>query len=99
MVLGYGLDDRGFESRYGLGIFLFTTASISALGPTQPPVRWIPGVLSVGVKSAGRDADHPPASSAEVEDEWSYNSTPQYPFMAWLSVKKAQNQLYLLLYF
>jgi len=25
-VQGYGLDDRGFESRQGLGIFLFTTA-------------------------------------------------------------------------
>jgi hypothetical protein len=27
IALGYGLDDRGFESRQGLGIFLFTTAS------------------------------------------------------------------------
>jgi hypothetical protein len=34
--LGYGLDDRGFESRQGLGIFLFTTVSRPALGPTQP---------------------------------------------------------------
>jgi hypothetical protein len=25
--LGYGLDDRGFESRQGLGIFLFITTS------------------------------------------------------------------------
>jgi hypothetical protein len=25
--LGYELDNRGFESRQGLGIFLFTTAS------------------------------------------------------------------------
>jgi hypothetical protein len=27
MALRYGLDDRGFESRQRLGIFLFTTAS------------------------------------------------------------------------
>jgi hypothetical protein len=37
--LGYGLDDRGFESVEKLGIFLFTTASIPILGPTQPPVN------------------------------------------------------------
>jgi hypothetical protein len=41
-----------------------------ALGPTQPPVQWVPGVLSLGVKARpGRDADHSPPSSAEVENE------------------------------
>jgi hypothetical protein len=44
----YGLDDRGFESRQGLKIFLFTTASRPVLGPTQPPIQWIPGALSLG---------------------------------------------------
>jgi hypothetical protein len=29
-----------------------------------------------GVKRPGRGADHPPPSSAEVENEWSYTSTP-----------------------
>jgi hypothetical protein len=29
----------GFDSRRGLGIFLFTTASRPALGPTQPPIQ------------------------------------------------------------
>jgi hypothetical protein len=29
----------GFDSRQGLGIFLFTTASRTALGPTQPPIQ------------------------------------------------------------
>jgi hypothetical protein len=48
MALGYGLYDRGFESRQVLGIFLYTTASRPALGPTQP--------LSLGVKRQGREA-------------------------------------------
>jgi hypothetical protein len=36
--LGYELDDRGFMSRQGLGILLFTTASRPALWPTQSPI-------------------------------------------------------------
>jgi hypothetical protein len=51
---------------------IFPLASVSrlALGPTQPPVQWVPGVLSPGVKTRpARDADHSPPSSAEVENE------------------------------
>jgi hypothetical protein len=56
----------GFDSRRGLGIFLFTTASRTALGPTQPPIQWVPESLSLGVKRPEREADHSPPSSAEV---------------------------------
>jgi len=49
-------------------VFLFTTASRTALGPTQPPIQWVPGVLSLGVKRPGREADHSPPSSAEVNE-------------------------------
>jgi hypothetical protein len=34
IAVGYGMDDEGFESWQRLGIFLFTTASRRALGPT-----------------------------------------------------------------
>jgi hypothetical protein len=50
-------------------IILFTTASRTALGLTQPPIQWIPGALSLGVKRLGREADYSPPSSAEVK-EW-----------------------------
>jgi hypothetical protein len=40
----------GFDSRRGLGIFLFTTASRTSLGPTQLPIQWVPWALSPGVK-------------------------------------------------
>jgi hypothetical protein len=73
---GYGLDDRGFESRQGLGIFLFTTASRPTLGTTQSPIQWAPGALSLVVKRPVREADHSPPSSAEVKNAWNYTSTP-----------------------
>jgi hypothetical protein len=65
-----------FDSRRRLGIFLFTTASRTALGPTQPPLHWVLGALSLGIKGPGREADHSSPSSAEVNNAWSYTSTP-----------------------
>jgi hypothetical protein len=70
LALGCELDDRGPRVRFpaGLGIFLFTTVSRTALGPTQTPIQWILGALSLGVKRPGREADHSPPSSADVKE-------------------------------
>jgi hypothetical protein len=38
-----------------------------ALGPTDPPIQWAPGALSQAVMRPGREADHLPPTSAEVE--------------------------------
>jgi hypothetical protein len=53
IVSDYGLDDRaiGVRSPAGARIFPLSSVSRPALGPTQPPVEWVPGVLSLGVKS------------------------------------------------
>jgi len=59
-----------------LGIFLFTTTSRTALGLTQPTIQWVLEILSLGVKRLGLEADHSPASIAEVKNAWSYTSTP-----------------------
>jgi hypothetical protein len=66
----------GFDCRQAGILFLFTTASRPALGPTQPPIQWVPVILSTRVKGPGREADHSPPSSAEVKNAWSYTSIP-----------------------
>jgi hypothetical protein len=61
-------DNRGSISDGGLGIFLFDAISVAALGPTQPPIQWVPGALSLGVKRPVREADHSPPSNVEVKE-------------------------------
>ena len=60
IATGYGLDGPGIESLWGRD---FPHLSRPALGPTQPPVQWVPG-LSRGKERPGRDADPSPRSSA-----------------------------------
>jgi hypothetical protein len=67
-VTEYGLDGPRIESRWGGGggggrFFAYVQ---TGSGPTQPPV---PTGSFPGVKWLGRGADHPPPSSAEVENE------------------------------
>jgi hypothetical protein len=50
------------------GNFLFATTLRPALGPTQPPIQWVSGALSLVVKQSGREADHSSASRAEVKN-------------------------------
>jgi hypothetical protein len=85
IVSGYGLDDLAIEVRSPAGQRIFSVASASrpALGPTQPPVLWVPGVLSSGLKR-GRGVSlttHPylvPSSRMST----SYTSSPPSAFMA-----------------
>jgi hypothetical protein len=62
--------------------FHFSISSKPALGSTKPPIQWLPGAISVGVKQPGPKADHSSPTSAEVEKTCIYTSTPRYVFMA-----------------
>jgi len=64
----YGMDDRGFESQQGMGVYRFTTASRPALGPIQPPIQWALGAFSLRVKGTGREADHSPPSKCRGQE-------------------------------
>jgi len=70
-----------FRSRQGMGVF-----SSPLLCPHQ---LW--GPPTPGVKRPECEADHSSPSSAEVENMWSYTSTPPYVCMAWCLVKQRED--------
>jgi hypothetical protein len=73
IVSGYRLDDWVIEVRSPAEAKDFSSSlcvQTGFLGPTQPPVQWIPWGPFPGAKARlRRDADHSPPSSAEVENE------------------------------
>jgi hypothetical protein len=70
VATGYRLPAEGSEFEPGrVKNFLFPT-SRAAPRPTQPPIQWVPGALSPGVKRQRREADHSPPVSAETKKMW-----------------------------
>jgi hypothetical protein len=84
ITTGYELDDReGRSSSPGRdNNFVFSISSRPALGPTQPPIQWVPGALFPGVKRPGSEADHSPPATAEVKKTCIYTTTTPYAFIA-----------------
>jgi hypothetical protein len=54
---GIGLDGQGSIPGRGKNFFSTSQRSRPALGPTQPPIQWLPRFLP-GVKRLRREADH-----------------------------------------
>jgi hypothetical protein len=74
--LGYRLDGRQGSILGGGKIFLFSTASRPAVRPIQPPILWVLGVVYLGVKRQGREADHSPPSRAEIKNDRAVSPLP-----------------------
>jgi hypothetical protein len=74
---GDWMDEGGVRIRVPVGSRIFSTSFRSVLRPTQPTIQWLQGV-----KRPGREADHSPPTSAEVENTWIYTCTLPYVFMA-----------------
>jgi hypothetical protein len=87
IAASYLLDSRGIGDWFLAATkYVFPTSSGPALGPTQPPIQWVPGALS-----PGREADHSPPSSAEVKRIWIHTSTSPWVLMAWCLIKQRDN--------
>jgi hypothetical protein len=55
IVSGYGLDDQAIKVRSLTEAKVFFACSFcvqTGLGPTQPPIQWVPGVLCQGIKGS-----------------------------------------------
>jgi hypothetical protein len=81
----------GRSSNSGRGeIFLSSTSSRPVIGPTQPPIRWIPGGRDVKLTTLR-------PTSAEIRNAWIYTYTPPHAFMAkCLIIHKGNLALHLL---
>jgi hypothetical protein len=69
--MGWTVGWLGFEFWWGLGIFLFDTISIPALGPNQLPIQWVLGALFLGVKLTAHLH-----LVLMLKNVWHYTSTP-----------------------
>jgi hypothetical protein len=80
-AVGRAMDDRGVGVRVPVKsrIFSFSTSLRPALGPTQPPIQWVPGSLYPRVMRPEREADHSSPTSAEIKKRRSIHPLPHTP--------------------
>jgi hypothetical protein len=89
--MGWTIGVVGFDSRRWLGIFLFTTASKTALGTPSLLSNRYHGILSLGANRPGREADHSPLSIAEVKVSGAIPPLPNTPSWRRAQLKHRDN--------
>jgi hypothetical protein len=67
---------------YRQAILICSKASRPDLVSRQPPLKWVLGAVSTGVKVLKREAEHPTLCNAEIRNECNYTSTPPYDLVA-----------------
>jgi hypothetical protein len=74
---------RGWSSSLGrVKNFYFSISFRPALGPTRPPIHWVPVAPSSRLKRPRRETDHSPPTGTEVKKNSSYISTRPYVFIS-----------------
>jgi hypothetical protein len=84
IATGYELDDQGVGVPIPVGKE-FSLLHVVQIGSGSHPASYPMGTgggLSQGVKLAGREADHSPPKSTEVEKTWVHTYIFLYAFMA-----------------
>ena len=74
---------------------VFPHSSRRSVGPTQPPIQQVPGLIP-GVKQPGRGVNHPPHLAPRLKKEYSYTSTRPLGLCGLL---QGESYFYLYLYF
>jgi len=66
----------------------------SSIPHSQPPIQWVLGALSLGIKRLGREADRQPPSSAEINEcVQLYHHSPNTPSWRGTQFKKSEGTI------
>jgi hypothetical protein len=65
----HGLDGQGSIPYTSKRLFSTPHCPDRLWNPTQSPIQWVPGDISLGVKRLGREADNSPPSSTVVKND------------------------------
>jgi hypothetical protein len=87
------LCENGYQFQAGINDFFFHTVSRSAWGPPSL-LSYGYGAIAPGIKRPERKTDHSYPSSVEVQNTWSYVSTPPYVFIAWCLMNHKDNTIF-----
>jgi len=91
LALGYELNDRGSRVRLPAGAGNFSLHHHVQTGSAAHPASYPMSTSFFPLRSKRPrcESDRSLPTSAEAKNVWGYNSTPQYSFITWCSVKRA----------
>jgi len=80
-----------------VGFFLFSTAFRLALGPTQPPIQWVSGAHTLGVKLMGRKLTAHLHPVPRLRLHGAVHPLLRYIFVVWCLVKHRDNFTFMII--